>query len=142
MRTLFSGLALALAAVGAHAQAVNKCVVDGQVTYQPTPCSAGAAATPIVKGPAPPPSGREITEADIHVCRTMLLESLKDPDSAKFKGEPLNVGVIPRGEGRAQAVAFEVNAKNSYGGYTGFKTTVCYVGSRPGEYLGLKQLGG
>lgn len=40
---------------------------------------------------------------------------LKDPDSAKFR----NVALKPFGDGKV--VCGEVNAKNSYGGYVGFR---------------------
>lgn len=45
-----------------------------------------------------------------------LKNTLKDPDSAKFQ----NVRVIDQ-KGGAQVVCGEVNAKNSFGGYTGFQ---------------------
>lgn len=41
-----------------------------------------------------------------------VLARLKDPDSAKFRGQFVGVSGIPCGE---------VNSKNSFGGYTGFQ---------------------
>jgi hypothetical protein len=45
---------------------------------------------------------------------------LKDPDSAEFR----NVGYYSGGEEGASAVCGEVNAKNSFGGFTGFERFV------------------
>ncbi len=46
--------------------------------------------------------------------KAKLIERLKDPDSAMFK----SLRVV-EGKG-GEALCGEVNAKNSYGGYTGF----------------------
>ncbi|MEP0189758.1 MAG: hypothetical protein ABJP70_01220 [Erythrobacter sp.] len=45
---------------------------------------------------------------------------LKDPDSAEFR----NVGYYSGGSEGASAVCGEVNAKNSFGGFTGFERFV------------------
>ena len=45
------------------------------------------------------------------VAREAVKDRLKDPDSAKFKSEKIN----------GTTVCGEVNSKNSYGGYIGFK---------------------
>lgn len=50
-------------------------------------------------------------QKEILAAREAVKNYLKDPDSAKFKGEMLS-GTI---------VCGEVNAKNSYGGYGGSK---------------------
>jgi len=54
---------------------------------------------------------------DVLLQKTMdrLRETFKDPDSAKFK----NVKVVHYGDGRF--ACGEVNAKNSMGGYVGYK---------------------
>lgn len=48
----------------------------------------------------------------INVARERVTTTLKDPDSAKFRGEFV---------GKDGAVCGFVNAKNSYGGYGGFE---------------------
>lgn len=53
-------------------------------------------------------------------AKKSVLKMLKDPDSAEFRNEHVGTGGIPCGE---------VNAKNSFGGYTGFK-----------RYLGFDEL--
>lgn len=49
----------------------------------------------------------------IDAAQDRIIGSLKDPESARFR----RVFVSPRG----RAVCGDVNAKNSMGGYTGFK---------------------
>lgn len=48
--------------------------------------------------------------------KAQVVNQLKDPDSAQFR----NLRVVSGGA----ALCGEVNAKNSYGGYTGFKSFV------------------
>jgi hypothetical protein len=58
----------------------------------------------------------EPSENDIAHAQNMIKEMLKDPESARFRriyGAQGNVEKI--------AICGEVNAKNSYGGYTGYK---------------------
>lgn len=51
-------------------------------------------------------------------AKKAVARSLKDPGSAQFR----NVRVVPYGEG--SVICGEVNGKNSYGGYVGFKSFV------------------
>lgn len=53
---------------------------------------------------------------DIDAAKNTILESMKDPDSTKFKG----VRSVKNSIGQ-DFVCGEVNSKNSYGGYVGFK---------------------
>lgn len=54
-------------------------------------------------------------EDGINIALQNLTDSLKDPDSAKFRN------VRMKAFDGMHVVCGEVNAKNSYGGYTGFK---------------------
>lgn len=54
--------------------------------------------------------------------KNLILDSLKDPDSANFKFSPPKKGYTESTRHFAYIVPVSVNAKNSYGGYTGFKT--------------------
>ncbi|HEX8012474.1 MAG TPA: hypothetical protein VF814_16310 [Casimicrobiaceae bacterium] len=54
------------------------------------------------------------------LAQARLIDSLKDPESARFKGVDYVRGVCD--EGAYDIVCGMVNARNSYGGYTGFKT--------------------
>lgn len=54
-------------------------------------------------------------EAWIRKMEEGVRQRLKDPYSAKFRGSSMYTG------GPARVVCGEVNAKNSFGGYTGFE---------------------
>lgn len=56
---------------------------------------------------------------EIIIAREAVKGTLKDPDSAKFQNERIS-GLL---------VCGEVNAKNSYGGYTGYKRYIVQDGS-------------
>lgn len=60
---------------------------------------------------------REVTEAALEQVRNLL----KDPDSAQFK----DVRLVDYRDGKV--VCGRVNAKNSYGGYVGYKQFVAGV---------------
>ncbi len=105
----------------APALAANRCVSnDGKVSYQDVPCQKSHKATTISLGNDAKMSSvidkirnPPMTE---EVLKQSVLATLKDPNSAEFK-EIRHVG-----EGRA--LCGQVNAKNSYSGYTGFKAFV------------------
>lgn len=103
----------------------------------------GCAATPTAEdgrkltvedaGPAPESVDKVIADA--------IRYRLKDPDSAKYQviGKPwrqvTNKTMISNG-GAGWAICFEVNAKNSYGAYTGYKRTyMLWNSGRVIEYL-------
>lgn len=71
-------------------------------------------------GPPPPANHEEIEKA-------FILESLKDPESARFKSiDKMNKTAIQSGFASPTPIlvwitGLSVNAKNSYGGYTGFQ---------------------
>ena len=74
----------------------------------------------------------------IEMTRQSVLSELKDPESAQFKKIELVTNSL-----NEKAVCGEVNAKNSYGGYTGFKAFFSTNGinikflenpSKPSEY--------
>jgi len=67
-----------------------------------------------------------------------LLDLLKDPESARFRGmsEPFKsytTKILPDGTPvYGWAVTIQVNAKNSYGGYSGFRPyEVFFIGNTP-----------
>lgn len=59
----------------------------------------------------------------IEATQKSIADSFKDPDSAKFR----NVTVLDAG--KTKAICGEVNAKNSYGGYVGFRSFYKYEDS-------------
>ncbi|MBN8751144.1 MAG: hypothetical protein J0I65_27125 [Variovorax sp.] len=79
--------------------------------------------------PVPAPSA-EAVAANEDLCRKSILLQLKDPDSAKFergfRGNAQNY-YGPKSEVVSGIAYYQsVNAKNSFGGYTGAQTWVCY----------------
>jgi hypothetical protein len=73
----------------------------------------------------------------------LMQASLKDPDSAQFKwGDPFKGYVQGSGinccdvKWTGYAARFQVNAKNSYGGYTGFKPSIV-IFDKDGSVYGL-----
>jgi hypothetical protein len=71
-------------------------------------------------GPPPPENHEEIEKA-------FILENLKDPESARFRSiDKINKTAIQSGFASPTPIlvwitALSVNAKNSYGGYSGFQ---------------------
>ena len=64
------------------------------------------------------------TEDDqaIATAKQVITDNLKDPDSAKFKNITVyRITNQATGKTEISAICGEVNAKNSYGGYVGFK---------------------
>lgn len=60
---------------------------------------------------------RELTPEEKHSLSQIISQSLKDPESARFKWMPV---VLREREGITEYCGL-VNGKNGYGGYTGFK---------------------
>lgn len=79
-----------------------------------------SSATEADYGPQPPANHEELE-------RNLILERLKDPDSAKFKPMgKVSKSAIPSGFASPTPIlvwgtGMAVNAKNAYGGYTGFQ---------------------
>lgn len=92
--------------------------------------------------PLPPNTSFGTPPADIETpVRAHFEQTLKDPESARFRfGSPLkahaNWGILDGAKIRwvGYMVPIEVNAKNSYGGYTGYKQ---YMALFWGDYRGL-----
>lgn len=59
---------------------------------------------------------RDATQKELALIKIAVAEHLKDPDSLKLK----DVKLAPTEDGTGFTLCGEVNAKNSYGGYTGF----------------------
>ncbi|WP_152671559.1 hypothetical protein [Xenorhabdus khoisanae] len=54
--------------------------------------------------------------------KNIIAGTLKDPDSEKYKFHNARLAYTPSTRNVAYVVPVEINAKNSYGGYTGYKT--------------------
>ncbi len=85
----------------------------------------------LLAGCAARPSQDEITNADYgeypnsyeNVIKNYMFRTLKDPDSAQYQflNHPKNGWTVWGGKKFGYVVCAYINAKNSYGGYTGSK---------------------
>lgn len=129
-------IALLLSTSGTQAQTVYKC--GG--TYSQTPCGPNATALPLrPNGTASlgatlklkDEASNQTKEASEALCLAGVKGGLKDPDSAKFRGVARNGAFerpFPIATGpMTKIVSYSgyVNAKNSYGGYTGDRLFSC-----------------
>jgi hypothetical protein len=92
-------------------------------------CANNAAHLPQQELPAP--TMRQFSDKEKAALTVALSQTLKDPESARFKWLPLAdyAGTNPVG------YCGWVNAKNSYGGYTGFKRFFAMINRGPnGEF--------
>lgn len=67
-------------------------------------------------GESTPPVAEAADQPEIAAARAVVLERLKDPGSAQFRSERM----LEDGA----TICLEVNAKNGFGGYTGFAQAV------------------
>lgn len=122
-------LLAAAAAPSAAFAGLYKCIVNGQTTYTDAPCASSEARQsgrmdnkPVIfvgkhNGLSGGPSMSEtsdpltpVVQKTVDAATQRVKGILKDPDSAQFQN------VLARGS----VVCGQVNAKNSFGGYTGF----------------------
>lgn len=141
-RKFLKVLTLMTVLAAAPAWAITKCVgADGRVTYQETACAQDQAAKEIKAAPAPAGQGnysntqakfsaavidqdaaREIVTKDVQFARSRM----KDPDSSKF--DSMRVFRFNAFGKTIDMTCGNLNAKNSYGGYTGSKPFWVYEG--------------
>lgn len=142
---LFLGCGLSIAGGAAEAQTMYRCGNN----FSQTPCGDGArevraagVAQPVVAPPLAPID--RVRETDLaarclHAIRT--IPSWKDRESLKIsRPERAAAGVARDIDGRRIAVVpwyAQVNAKNSYGGYTGDKMANCYYDSTESKIVDL-----
>lgn len=115
-----------------NAHAVNKCVSgSGAISYQESPCpkdaKTGVLDVPQIKA-GRAPEGEEL-ERKKNQCAEMIRHGVawKDPDSVKL-GAVIRVGPglsLKAGLGTVIRYGADVNAKNSYGAYTGKRSAFC-----------------
>lgn len=118
-----------LLASPAFAQAY-KCPGNGAVVYQDRPCVGGVqvlsapAVDPAVDLLNEQPRTAAETEPGAVACRASA-PFFKDPDSVRIA--PSVIALEPKGKRSptARRWLISVNAKNSFGGYTGVKTYLC-----------------
>jgi hypothetical protein len=129
MNKLKTALAVFLVISASGANAVNKCTMaSGSIVYQDRPCESNAIAkviTPVESVGAntsrgsfkayTPPDPNTLPIKTEEQLKEIVQSTLKDPESARFK----NITYLSQ-----RALCGEVNSKNSYGGYVGFKSFV------------------
>lgn len=76
---------------------------------------------------------RQLTDAEKKVITSTYESRLKDPLSAQYRGPSLI-----KAHADAPDYCFQVNAKNSYGGYAGFQTVLGSVTQRNGTVVGYR----
>ena len=112
-------------------QTVYKCSnPDGKLTFSQQPCTPTGGETISINKPA----AGYVSDAYIRhenelgaICLSHVRGFLKDPDSAKIEGTPVTGISTKTGEVR-KSVRISVNARNSYGGYSGAETVECVLG--------------
>lgn len=94
--------------------------------------------------PRTPPPPRDVIDANKQLCRARVLSLLKDPESARVEEVRRAEGPAPDYDsamGWFPSISYNlrVNAKNSYGGYTGTKLWACSFDLKEREILKVKQ---
>ena len=124
----------ALAAVGmcAPAWAINKCTgPDGKVYFQDTPCAASHSGGEI-KDSATHPDFEAVKSNAASLCESRLRSepAWKDPGSVQITDvRRAGFTTITMHDATLAVVRYtaSVNAKNSYGAYTGARLASCYM---------------
>ena len=73
--------------------------------------------------------GEPPADAETVARRYLLEEALKDPDSAKIIFIKVEPSTRSRKDDPCWYVRFKVNARNSFGGYTGWQPVLVYINS-------------
>ena len=123
-------LALLLLTSNTFAQAAYKCKdAQGKIAYSDVPCpSADLGKVPLSSAPTSE-SGGQFKLGQICVEQLKRFVSFKDPESIKIISQPRKFGadLIDWNGIRVEAIQFSmtVDAKNSYGAFTGGDRYVC-----------------
>lgn len=83
---------------------------------------------------------RDLTATEKKVIATAYGRLLKDPHSAQYQWP--QIPVKPQTQNAQTAYCFQVNAKNSYGGYTGFKRIIGKVRQSAGKIVAFDYVAG
>ena len=123
-------LVLLLSTPNAFAQAAYKCKdAQGKIGYSDVPCpSADGGKVPLSTAPASE-SGGEFKLGQICVEQLKRFVTFKDPESVRVLSQPRKYGadLIDWNDIRVEALQFNmvVDAKNSYGAYSGGENYRC-----------------
>lgn len=120
---------LGLVAMGAVGVAYLTGGRTGEAEMQAVAAGPAQTAVAPAASPPPPPPPRtypsDATPEEVEAATALVVERLKDPESARIR----NVRVMKEG---GIPVCGEVNARNGFGGYTGYSHFVIMEGS-PGS---------
>jgi hypothetical protein len=83
---------------------------------------------------------RPLTDIEKRIIISTYGASLKDPASAQYRWAPLFTDQPVKGD--ELAYCFQINGKNSYGGYTGFRTIAGKVTRRNGVVVRFSYVAG
>ncbi|AUC99371.1 hypothetical protein CWS35_04820 [Bradyrhizobium sp. SK17] len=83
---------------------------------------------------------RPLTDAEKKIIASTYGSDLKDPQSAQYQWP--NLVVDPSVKGDEMGYCFRINAKNSYGGYTGFRTVTGTVKRSGGKIVSYRYAAG
>ncbi len=83
---------------------------------------------------------RLLSDAEKRLIADEFGSSLKDPNSAQYRWA--NLVIDPSVKGSEFGYCFQVNAKNSYGGYTGFRTIAGMVKRSGGKIISYSYTSG
>ena len=119
--------ALALAGFGFAAGIVLFIVVEPLLAPEPKAPPAPQLAAMITQPTLPPPAPAQQDDPAIQAAKIAVAKTLKDPPTAVFSDLKRATRPNVRGE-PTDTVCGLVNAKNSYGGYTGPRGFVYFVG--------------
>ncbi len=78
----------------------------------------------------------QVTKNDIQEAEDRMRDSLRNPESGRFKN--FRAYALSNGE---TAICADVNAENGFGGMTGFTPGVVYFGKVPGGLVFLDDTG-
>ena len=132
---------------------VNECQGPSGTFYSDKPCPSDAKATEI-KVPSRATSGKpvkligdlELLRRVATLCKAETTNWLlfKDPGSLQFEENAHPTGqdvVMSEKYAHAKAIRMfmRINAKNSYGGYVGFKSYTCYTDQKGEKVLGYSE---
>lgn len=105
---------------------IYKCSIDGVDTFSQVPCAEDA--KPIIVTPPARLSSDTVSAAElIDQCVAYFKRAgdFKDPDSIKVEGHYLDW--LQDDSGARRVLQIKVNAKNSYGAYTGGEYRPCFL---------------
>lgn len=142
---------LIITALSLPALAVNKCTDANRTFYSDRACPSDAKGTSL-KVPSTSTPPRLVKDADLSrrvatLCRADAAKWLpfKDPESLQFEedGSYLGQEVTMRQKdgagGPAIRMFVRINAKNSYGGYVGYESYVCYTDPQGQKIVGYSK---